>query len=240
MKPNPLVSIRIKVSAAEFQRNIGRYQEMALTEPVAVTRNGRERTVMISTAEYMRLKRLDRAVLGLDDFSDEGIAALEATRAPVSSKAFDHELDDAHGFSRARARLGYPLQLSVAIRTQAWPGGGPKDRPCAIVLSSIAATATRTVTVLPITHTPPGYSGAAVEIPLSTKQRLGLDDARSWVILTEANRFICLGPDLRPARRGDAGSVVCGQLPYRLFEEIRLGFLNAIKGRRLQEVHRSQ
>jgi hypothetical protein len=36
----------IKVSTAEFQRNIGRYQDMALVRPVAVTRNGRERTVM--------------------------------------------------------------------------------------------------------------------------------------------------------------------------------------------------
>jgi len=47
----------IKVSAAEFQRNIGRYQDAALVQPVAVTRNGRERTVMISVEEYYRLKR---------------------------------------------------------------------------------------------------------------------------------------------------------------------------------------
>jgi PHD/YefM family antitoxin component YafN of YafNO toxin-antitoxin module len=83
----------IKVSAADFQRNIGRYQDLALTEPVAVTRNGRERTVMISTDEYQRLKRRDREVLGLDDFTEADIAALEAARAPESSKAFDHELE---------------------------------------------------------------------------------------------------------------------------------------------------
>ncbi len=82
----------IKVSAAEFQRNIGRYQDLALTQPVAVTRNGRERTVMISVDEYLRLKRRERQVLGLDDFNDADIAALEATRAPESSKAFDNEL----------------------------------------------------------------------------------------------------------------------------------------------------
>jgi prevent-host-death family protein len=82
----------IKVSAAEFQRNIGRYQDLALTQPVAVTRNGRERTVMISIDEYLRLKRRERQVLGLDDFSDADIAALEATRAPESSRAFDNEL----------------------------------------------------------------------------------------------------------------------------------------------------
>ena len=84
----------IKVSAAEFQRNIGRYQDLALTQPVAVTRNGRERTVMISTEEYNRLKRRDREVLTLDDFTEADIAALEATRAPESSKAYDRELDE--------------------------------------------------------------------------------------------------------------------------------------------------
>jgi prevent-host-death family protein len=82
----------VKVSAAEFQRNIGRYQDLALTQPVVVTRNGRERTVMISVEEYRRLKRRDREVLSLDDFTDADIAAVEATRAPGSSKAFDHEL----------------------------------------------------------------------------------------------------------------------------------------------------
>ncbi len=82
----------IKVSAAEFQRNIGRYQDIALVQPVAVTRNGRERTVMISVEEYHRLKRRDRQVLGLEDFTDADVAALEDTRAPDSSKAFDREL----------------------------------------------------------------------------------------------------------------------------------------------------
>ena len=80
------------VSAAEFQRNIGRYQDLALRQPVAVTRNGRESTVMISVDEYRRLKRRDRQVLGLDDFTDADLAALEAARAPEAAKAFDHEL----------------------------------------------------------------------------------------------------------------------------------------------------
>jgi prevent-host-death family protein len=81
-----------KVSAAEFQRNIGRYQDLALTEAVAVTRNGRERTVLISVDEYQRLKRHDRQVLSLDDFTADDIAALEATRAPDAAKEFDSKL----------------------------------------------------------------------------------------------------------------------------------------------------
>jgi prevent-host-death family protein len=82
----------MKVSAAEFQRNIGRYQDMALRQPVAVTRNGRESTVMISADEYRRLKLRDREVLGLEDFTEDDLAALEAARAPEAAKVFDFEL----------------------------------------------------------------------------------------------------------------------------------------------------
>jgi PHD/YefM family antitoxin component YafN of YafNO toxin-antitoxin module len=94
MEDNTLNANRspIQVPAGEFQRHIGRYQDMALTQPVAVTRNGRERTVMISAEEYYRLKRRDRQALVLADFNDADIAALEATRAPASSKDFNHEL----------------------------------------------------------------------------------------------------------------------------------------------------
>ena len=83
---------RLKVPAAEFQRNIGRYQDLALTQPIAVTRNGRERTVLISIDEYLRLKRRDRRVLGLDDFTEQDWIALESMQAPEESKAFNHEL----------------------------------------------------------------------------------------------------------------------------------------------------
>jgi hypothetical protein len=46
---------------------------------------------MISVEEYHRLKRRDRQVLQLEDFTDADVAALEETRAPDSWKAFDHE-----------------------------------------------------------------------------------------------------------------------------------------------------
>ena len=57
----------LKVSAAEFQRNIGRYQDVALREPVAVTSNGRDSCVLISSDEYDRLKRRDRQVFATDE-----------------------------------------------------------------------------------------------------------------------------------------------------------------------------
>jgi hypothetical protein len=109
---------------------------------------------------------------------------------------------------------------------------GVKDRPCAVVLIAADAEGEQWVTVLPVTHTPPTSSEFAVEIPAATKRRLGLDAERSWVVLSEANRFLWPGPDMRPARQADAKSVAYGQLPYTLFEEIRRKFIAAIRVRR--------
>ena len=69
------------------------------------------------------------------------------------------------------------------------------------------------VTVLPITHTPPSDPALAIEVPHATKQRLGMDDERSWVVLAEANRFDWPGPDLRLMPTGDPASVAYGLLP---------------------------
>lgn len=98
---------------------------------------------------------------------------------------------------------------------------GTKDRPCAVLLSVTEATGGRTVVVLPITHTPPRHEAEAIEIPPATKRRLGLDDERSWIVLTEANRFTWPGPDLRPQRPGDAASIAYGELPGELFRRVR-------------------
>ena len=98
---------------------------------------------------------------------------------------------------------------------------GAKDRPCAVLLSVANNAGEQTVIVLPITHTPPRKDVEAVEIPAATKRRLGLDDERSWIVLTEANRFNWPGPDLRPQRPGDAASVAYGELPGDLFRHIR-------------------
>lgn len=83
----------VKISSAEFQKNIGRYQDVALTQPVTITRNGRERTVMISVEEYQRLKRRDRQVLGLEDFTRADVDAIRAAEPPVETAQFDHELE---------------------------------------------------------------------------------------------------------------------------------------------------
>ena len=117
---------------------------------------------------------------------------------------------------------------------------GVKDRPCAVVLVVSDDQGNEVVTVLPVTHTPPSDPALAIEIPHATKRRLGLDDERSWIILSEANRFTWPGPDLRMERNGDATSVVYGMLPERLFERVRRTFITVLKARRAELVLRTE
>lgn len=84
----------MRVSAAELQRQWGKVQDLALSEPVTVTCNGRERMVLLSFEEYNRLKRRDRQVMTLADFTAEDMRALEATRAPAEATAFNSEMTD--------------------------------------------------------------------------------------------------------------------------------------------------
>lgn len=82
----------ITVSAAEFQRYFGRYQDEALTQPVVITRNGRERLVMLSVDEYRRLKRRDREVLRAGDLSDADLEAIAKTEMDPRHAHLDEEL----------------------------------------------------------------------------------------------------------------------------------------------------
>src|SRR5262245_16496174 len=87
-----------KVSAAEFQNNFGRYAEAARRAPVIVTRYGRDELVVLSAAEYQRLRASFRRVVVLDETTpDEAAELLEAlARAPRTpeSVALDHLMPD--------------------------------------------------------------------------------------------------------------------------------------------------
>jgi hypothetical protein len=116
---------------------------------------------------------------------------------------------------------------------------GVKDRPCAVILVTADNEGDKIVTVLPITYTPPQNPALAVEIPHATKCRLGLDDERSWIVLTEANRFVWPGPDLRFSRSGDTESVAYGLLPSGLFNELKHKLVAAISANSMRVVPRT-
>lgn len=117
---------------------------------------------------------------------------------------------------------------------------GDKDRPCAVVVTTTNDAGDTVVYVLPITHTPPRNAAHAVEIPIATKRRLGLDDERSWIIISELNRFIWPGPDLRMRVAGDPSSVAYGELPAKLMTDVLVRLEAAVAARRARTTKRSQ
>ncbi len=71
----------IRVTAAEVQKNFGRYQDAALAGPVIVTRYGRDSVILISALEYQRLIQRNRETRAAEEISD---AESEAIARAVS------------------------------------------------------------------------------------------------------------------------------------------------------------
>ena len=86
-----------RITSREFQRNFGRCQDDALKAPLAITRNGRDRLVILSVDEYERLKRRDRQALAVEDLSDAEIEAISRAEAPAEAAQYEHELTAKHG-----------------------------------------------------------------------------------------------------------------------------------------------
>ena len=116
---------------------------------------------------------------------------------------------------------------------------GTKDRPCAIVLTATDDDGDTIVTVVPITHSAPQRPDEAVELPLVTKQRLGLDAQRSWVVVSEINRFVWPGPDLRPVSRTEPDRFDYGVLPPTIFRQVKAQLAACARAQRLRVVSRT-
>lgn len=95
------------------------------------------------------------------------------------------------------------------------------------------------VRVAPITHTPPTDPHGAVEIPLQTGRRLGLDDERSWIVTSETNIFTWPGPDLRPVDRRKH-TFAFGYLAGDTFRRVRDSIIANVRARRGAVVERDE
>jgi hypothetical protein len=109
---------------------------------------------------------------------------------------------------------------------------GSKDRPCVVVLAVRDRHGERVVTVAPITHRPPPDGSRAVEMPMATKRRLGLDDHPSWIITNDLNEFVRPGPDLRPVTLGRPARFAYGLLPAKLYHAIKASLIEHVRERR--------
>lgn len=92
---------------------------------------------------------------------------------------------------------------------------GRKDRPCLVLAATTVQVGLRVITA-PITtkHHEPDQ---LVVLPPRVAQHLGLDPG-CGVVCNDLNRFTWVGPDVRAT---PSGSPFYGQIPARLFENIR-------------------
>jgi hypothetical protein len=84
----------VRVSSAEFIRNYGTMTDQALSEAVTITRNGKDRLVVLSAAEYQRLLARSRRVVLPNELSEMDIEAIAATEVPDSYAHLDAEISN--------------------------------------------------------------------------------------------------------------------------------------------------
>jgi hypothetical protein len=112
-----------------------------------------------------------------------------------------------------------------------------KDRPACLVAASDSTKTPRFVVILPITHTPPDSDVVAVEIPPKVRRAIGLDDAPSWVIVSEHNVDEWPNGGLASIP-GRPGVFSYGFIPPGLFGQIKEKFLELAKRGRSARVRR--
>ncbi|MDQ2859652.1 MAG: type II toxin-antitoxin system PemK/MazF family toxin [Pseudomonadota bacterium] len=112
-----------------------------------------------------------------------------------------------------------------------------KDRPACLVAASDSAATPRFVVILPITHAPPTGDTVGIEIPRRVRQAVGLDDAPSWVIVSEHNVDEWPNGGLVPLP-GHPGMFSYGFIPPGLFAKIKAKFLELSEQSRGARVRR--
>ena len=83
----------LSATSEQVSRSFGRFGRQALQAPLTITHHGQDSLVLMSHAEYQRLKRRDRQVLTLADFTDDDRTAVAAMRPSAEAAAFDDEVE---------------------------------------------------------------------------------------------------------------------------------------------------
>jgi hypothetical protein len=84
----------MRVSSAEFLKSFEELSAKALSEPITTTQDGEDHLVLVSASEYARVKRRDRRVLRLEDFTPEEMKAIKEAKIPAQYAHLDDELKD--------------------------------------------------------------------------------------------------------------------------------------------------
>lgn len=79
------------INSTEAARKFGAIAQQVQTEPVCVQAHGRPQLVMLSPAEYERLRRQDRRVYSTAELPVSLRAAIAAARPSAHAARFNHE-----------------------------------------------------------------------------------------------------------------------------------------------------
>jgi hypothetical protein len=112
-----------------------------------------------------------------------------------------------------------------------------KDRPACLVAATDGLTQPRYVVLLPITHSPPDAGTIGIEIPTKVRQAIGLDEAPSWVIVSEHNIDEWPNAGLSPIP-GRQGAFSYGFIPPGFFAQIKAKFLELVRQKKSGAVRR--
>ncbi|EGQ63534.1 prevent-host-death family protein [Acidithiobacillus sp. GGI-221] len=82
----------MRVTTADFIKHYGSLADQALTEPLTITKNGRDRLVLVSAEEFSRLKSRDRRAVFPEDLSNTELELIAKAEVPVEYAALDAEM----------------------------------------------------------------------------------------------------------------------------------------------------
>jgi len=78
----------MKITSTEFQQNVGRYQDISMREPVTITKNGRDHSVLVS-AEFFNAVLNGRVARRIEELDDETIKAIANAEVPAQYAHLD-------------------------------------------------------------------------------------------------------------------------------------------------------
>lgn len=82
----------MKVTSSEFQQHVGRYQDAAQLGPVAITKNGRTHTVLVSAA-FFEMVIKGRVARPVEELDDDTLRAIATSAVPAEYAGLDKLLE---------------------------------------------------------------------------------------------------------------------------------------------------
>jgi len=116
-----------KVTAARFQKEFGHFRSLAHREAVTVTSHGRDDVVLLSAAEYERLRHLERRTMHVSELSDEELSDLAGVEIPAECGAtISVRVRDNQGERWCRGATIMPSLIVVGKRDEGRREGGSR------------------------------------------------------------------------------------------------------------------